>query len=80
MKLFGVARIRGRRYLEGGAYFKVIELNNIKCQSCHFFIQNKNETNFYHQENKYNEKSKYQQYFSCFVVCILLPYAFWFDY
>ena len=26
------------------------------------------------------KKSKYQQYFHCFIVCILVPYAFWFSY
>ena len=25
------------------------------------------------------KKSKYQQYFHCFIVCILGPYAFWFS-
>ena len=25
------------------------------------------------------KKSKYQQYFHCFIVCILVPYAFWFS-
>ena len=26
------------------------------------------------------KKSKYQQYSHCFIVCILVPYAFWFSY
>ena len=26
------------------------------------------------------KKSKYQQYFHCFIVCILGPYAFWFSF
>ena len=26
------------------------------------------------------KKSKYQQYLHCFIVCILVPYAFWFSY
>ena len=26
------------------------------------------------------KKFKYQQYFHCFAVCILVPYAFWFGY
>ena len=26
------------------------------------------------------KKSKYQQYFHCFIVCMLVPYAFWFSY
>ena len=26
------------------------------------------------------KKSKCQQYFHCFVICILAPYAFWFSY
>ena len=26
------------------------------------------------------KKSKYQQYFYCFIVCILGPYAFWFSF
>ena len=26
------------------------------------------------------KKSKHQQYFHCFIVCVLVPYAFWFSY
>ena len=26
------------------------------------------------------KKSKYQQHFHCFIVCILVPYAFWFSF
>ena len=26
------------------------------------------------------KKPKYQQYFHCFIVCILGPYAFWFSF
>ena len=34
-----------RLLLEGGAYFKVREMNNIKCQNLLiFFFENKNET------------------------------------
>ena len=32
--------------------------------------------------NKLNimQKSKYEQYFHCFIACILVPYEFWFSY
>ena len=48
---------------------------------CHFFFQNKNEAQIF-TINKPNimKKSKYQQYFHCFIVCILIPYAFWLGY
>ena len=26
------------------------------------------------------KKSKYREYFHCFIVCVLVPYAFWFSY
>ena len=26
------------------------------------------------------KKSKYEQYFYCFIVCVLVPYVFWFSY
>ena len=31
-------------------------------------------------EPNITKKSKYQQYFHCFIVCILVPHAFWFSY
>ena len=38
------------RVFEGGAYFKVPEINNVKCENLVvFFFQNKNETNFHYQ-------------------------------
>ena len=45
------------------------------------FSQNKNETYIF-TVNKPNtmKKSKYQQYFHCFTVCILVLYAFQFSY
>ena len=48
---------------------------------CHIFSQNKNETYIF-IINKPNvmKKSNYQQYFHCFIVCILIPYAFQFTY
>ena len=42
---------------------------------CHFFFRNKSETS-----TKYNEKSKHQQYFHCFIVSLLVICAFWFSY
>ena len=36
-KLSGAALTRGRRLLEGGAYFKVREMDNIKCQNLFIF-------------------------------------------
>ena len=43
----------------------------------HIYSQNKNETLIF-TINKPNimKKSRYQQYFHCFIVCILVPYAF----
>ena len=43
---------------------------------CHFFFQNKNETIFTINKPNIMTKSKYQQYFHCFIVCVLVPYAF----
>ena len=45
----------------------------------HFLIQNKNETKIF-TINKPDtmKKSKYEQYFHWFIVCILVSYAFWF--
>ena len=41
LRLLGPAVIRRQRQLEGGAYFKVGKMNNIKCQKLViFFIQN----------------------------------------
>ena len=37
LKLWGVVLIRGMRWLEGGAYFEVREMNNIKCQNLVIF-------------------------------------------
>ena len=46
-------------------------------KTCHFFFKNKNETLIL-AINKPNIMTKYnyQQYFHCFIVCILVPYAF----
>ena len=46
-----------------------------------FFFQNKNETRIL-TINKPNmmKKSKYQQYFHGFIICILVPNVFWFRY
>ena len=38
LNLFGVAFVRGRPLLEGDAYFKVREMNNIKCQNLIFLL------------------------------------------
>ena len=47
----------------------------------HFFFENKNEKQIF-TINKPNimKKSKHQQYFHCFIVGILYPYAFWFSF
>ena len=42
----------------------------------HVFSQNKNETIFTIHKPNLMKKSKYQQYFHYFIVCILVPYAF----
>ena len=57
-------------------------MSNIKCQNLViFFTQNTSETYIF-AINRLNimKKSKYQQYFYYFVICILVPYAFWFSY
>ena len=48
---------------------------------CHFFFQNKNATKVF-TINKPNimKKSRYQQYFHCFIVCLSGAYAFWFSF
>ena len=44
---------------------------------CYSFSQNKNETKvFTISKPNIMKKSKYQQYFDCFNVCILVPHAF----
>ena len=54
-------------------------MNNINCQKpCHFFFQNENEIFTANKPNTI-KKSKYQEYFHCFIVCTLVPYAFWFS-
>ena len=57
-------------------------MDNIKSQKpCHFFFQNKNETqNFTINKPNLIKKSKYQQYFHCFIVCIRGPFAFQFSF
>ena len=45
---------------------------------CHFFFQNENEIFTVNKPNTI-KKSKYQEYFHCFIVCTLVPYAFWFS-
>ena len=48
-------------------------MNNIKCQNLVIFplkIRMKS------INDKYNEKSKYQQYFHYFIICILVSYDF----
>ena len=48
---------------------------------CHFFFQNQNETQIFTiSEPNIMKKSKYQQYFHYFIICILGPYAFWFSF
>ena len=44
---------------------------------CPFFLQNKNETQLFNISKPNTiEKSKYQQYFCCFIAYILVPYVF----
>ena len=45
---------------------------------CHFFFQNKNETYIF-TINKPNI-IKQSKYFHCFIVCVLVPSAFWFSF
>ena len=73
-KLSGAVLIRGWCYLEGDAYFKVKKMGNIKCQNL-FAFSFKMEMK--HNITKVNmmKKSKYQQYFHCFIR-ILLLFAF----
>ena len=80
-KLSGAALTRGRHLLEGGAYFKVREMDNIKCQNL-FIFSFKIRMKQIFTINKPNimKKSKYQQYFYCFIICILVPYTFWCSY
>ena len=54
----------------------------MKCQSLVIFsFHNQHKTEIF-TINKPNVmiKSKHQQYFCCFIVCILISYAFWFSY
>ena len=47
---------------------------------CYFFFQNKNENQVFNMnEPNTMKKSKYQKYFHCFIVYILVTYAFWFN-
>ena len=56
-------------------------MNSIKCQNLVSFFQNKNETQIF-TVSKPNimKRSKYQQYFNCFIAYILVSYTFWFSY
>ena len=59
-------------------------------KSCHFIFQNKIEINIHLNVNKHTfslsinqilrKKNKYQQYFHCFIMCMLVPHPFWFSY
>ena len=80
LKLSGSALIRGRRQLEGSAYFKVREMNSIKCQNLLIFSSKIRMKKFFTINKPNMTKSKYQQYFYCFNACILVPHAFWFSY
>ena len=55
-------------------------MNNIKRQNFAIFCFKIMKHKFF-TINKPNimKKSKYQQYFHCFIVCIIFPYAFWFS-
>ena len=72
--------VRCDAYQREALISKLREMNNIKCESFvifYFKIRMKHKT-----INKLNvmKKPKYKQYFHCFIVCILLPHAFWFSY
>ena len=46
----------------------------------HSFIQVKNEIkNLTINKTNIMKKSKYQQYYHCFIVCMLVPYVSWFS-
>ena len=50
-------------------------------KSCHFFFQNKNETGIFTiTKPSTMKRSKYQQYFNCFIDWILVPYPSWLSY
>ena len=70
------ALIRGRRI------FQCQEIDNIKCQNLFFFFFKIRILTYIFTVNRQNimRKSKYQQYLHCLLVCILLPYAFWFSF
>ena len=78
LRLLGAGFIRGWRSLEEGTYFKVREINNSKYQNLVKTFSFKMRMKLF-TINKPNiiKKSKYQQYFHCFIVSILVPYAFW---
>ena len=48
-------------------------------KTCHVFFQNKKQI-FTISKPNIMKKSKYQHYFHRFIVCMLVPYAFWFNY
>ena len=82
LKLLRGALNRGRRISKGSTYFEVRELNNIKCQNRVIFsfkIRMKHTFSLSMNQNIL-KKSKYQQYFHCFIVCIQASFAFWFSY
>ena len=54
-------------------------MTNIKCQNLDIFsIKIRMKQIFTIIKPNIMKKSKYQQYFHCFIVCILVPNAFWF--
>ena len=62
---------------EGGAYFKVSEMGNIKCISLVIFsFKIRIKQIFTINKSNIMKKSKYQQNFYCLIVCILISYAF----
>ena len=82
LKLLRGALNRERRLLKGGTYFEVRELNNIKCQNLVIFsfkIRMKHKFSLSMNQNIL-KKSKYPQYFHCFIVYIQTSFAFWFSY
>ena len=73
--------IRGRHQLEGGAYFKIRQINIITCQNLVIFsFKIRMKQIFAVNKPNIMQKFKNQQYLHCFIVCILGPYAFWFSF
>ena len=71
------ALIRGRRLFQSQG-----KMNDIKCQNLAIFSFKIRMKQIFtiNEPHIIMKKSKYQQYFHCFIVCILVLYAFWFSF